>query len=134
MNKWFNQYALRASEFVGSSKGFIVACGVILFWGATGPALHYSDTWQLVVNTGTSNLTFLIVFLIQHAQNRDARSIRLKLDELLRVSQGARPILIDLDRLSDQEIESLEHEFINWRRRGEAGLTPQDQAGTSRSE
>lgn len=121
MNKWFNRYALSASEFVGGSKAFIGACGVIVFWGATGPALDYSDTWQLVVNTGTSILTFLIVFLIQHAQNRDAQSIRLKLDELLRVSQGARPTLVDLDRLSDQEIEELEREFIEWRKRAETG-------------
>ena len=120
MNERFNQYALAASDFVGSSRAFIGACAVILLWGAAGPVLHFSDTWQLIVNTGTSILTFLIVFLIQHAQNRDARSIRLKLDELLRVAQGARPSLIDLDRLSDQEIENLEQEFIAWRKRAES--------------
>ena len=120
MNERFNRYALAASDFVGSSKALIGACAVILLWGAAGPVLHFSDTWQLIVNTGTSILTFLIVFLIQHAQNRDARSIRLKLDELLRVAQGARPSLIDLDRLSDQEIENLEQEFIAWRKRAES--------------
>ena len=128
MNKWFNQYALRASQFVGSSKAFIGACAVILLWGAMGPVLHYSDTWQLLVNTGTSILTFLIVFLIQHAQDRDARSIRLKLDELLRVSHGARSTLIDLDRLSDKEIEQLEREFTEWRKRVENGSMSRDDA------
>jgi low affinity Fe/Cu permease len=72
MNEWFNRYALAASEFVGSTKAFVGACVVILLWAASGPALGYSDTWQLIVNTGTSILTFLIVFLIQHAQDRDA--------------------------------------------------------------
>ena len=130
MNERFNRYALAASDFVGSSKAFIGACAVILLWGAAGPVLHFSDTWQLIVNTGTSILTFLIVFLIQHAQNRDARSIRLKLDELLRVAQGARPSLIDLDRLSDQEIERLEQEFVEWRKRaeGDAGGREASQA------
>ena len=119
MSEWFKRFALSASDFVGSSAAFIGACGVIFLWAAAGPFLHYSNTWQLIVNTGTSILTFLIVFLIQHAQNRDARSIRLKLDELLRVSQGARPSLVDLDRLSDQEIDKLEREFAHWRRKKE---------------
>lgn len=119
MNERFNRYALSASDFVGSSKAFIGACAVIVLWAAAGPPLHFSDTWQLIVNTGTSILTFLIVFLIQHAQNRDARSIRLKLDELLRVAQGTRPSLIDLDRLSDEEIEKLQQEFIAWQKKAE---------------
>ena len=120
MNERFNRYALAASDFVGTSKAFMGACAAIVLWAAVGPALHFSDTWQLIVNTGTSILTFLIVFLIQHAQNRDARSIRLKLDELLRVVPKARPSLIDLDRLSDAEIENLEQEFIAWRKRAES--------------
>lgn len=119
MNEWFNRYALSASDFVGSSKAFIGACAIVLVWGAAGPVLHFSDTWQLLVNTGTSILTFLIVFLIQHAQNRDTRSIHLKLDELLRVAEGARPFLVDLDRLSDQEINKLERDFTAWRKRAE---------------
>jgi low affinity Fe/Cu permease len=119
MREQFNKFALNASDFVGSNKAFAGACAVILLWAATGPVLHYSDTWQLIVNTGTSIITFLIVFLIQHAQNRDARSIRLKLDELLRVTQNARPSLIDLDRLSDREIEELGRQFSEWRRKAE---------------
>lgn len=121
MKEDFNRLALGASEFVGTGKAFVGACAVIVLWAAAGPLLQYSDTWQLIVNTGTSILTFLIVFLIQHAQNRDARSIRLKLDELLRVVHGARASLIDLDRLSDEEMEKLEQEFIAWRKKAERG-------------
>jgi low affinity Fe/Cu permease len=119
MKEQFNKFALNASDFVGSNNAFAGACAVILLWAATGPVLHYSDTWQLIVNTGTSIITFLIVFLIQHAQNRDARSIRLKLDELLRVTQNARPSLVDLDRLSDGEIGELERQFSEWRSKAE---------------
>ncbi|MFL6354832.1 MAG: low affinity iron permease family protein [Bryobacteraceae bacterium] len=79
--------------------------------------MHFSDSWQLMVNTGTSILTFLIVFLIQHTHNRDTRAIRLKLDELLRTSGGARTSLIDLERLSDDEMARLEDEFRKWRER-----------------
>jgi low affinity Fe/Cu permease len=103
-----------------------------VLWGATGPVLHFSDTWQLIVNTGRSILTFLIVFLIQHAQNRDTRSIRLKPDELLRVTERVRPSLVDLDRLSDQEIEKLEQEFVAWRKRAEGELGRQDASQHSR--
>jgi low affinity Fe/Cu permease len=78
--------------------------------------MNYSDTWQLLINTGTSIVTFLVVFLIKYAQNRDTRAMRPKLDELLRISEGARMSLFDLDRLSDQEITRLENEFKRWRR------------------
>jgi low affinity Fe/Cu permease len=129
MNERFNSWALRASDFVGSSGAFVGASVVILLWAATGPLMDYSDTWQLIVNTGTSVVTFLIVFLIQQAQNRDARSIRLKLDELLRVTHGARPFLLDLDRLSEREIEDLERQFIEWRKRAERNQGGAPKAG-----
>jgi low affinity Fe/Cu permease len=129
MNDRFNRWALRASDFVGSSGAFVGASVIILLWAMTGPLMDYSDTWQLIVNTGTSVVTFLIVFLIQHAQNRDARSIRLKLDELLRVTQGARPFLLDLDRLSEREIEDLERQFIEWRKKAERNQGGAPKAG-----
>jgi low affinity Fe/Cu permease len=117
MNERFNRYALAASDFVGSTGAFFAALALVAAWAVTGPLMSFSNTWQLIINSGTSILTFLIVFLIQHAQNRDTRSIRLKLDEI----QGARPALVDLDRLSDDEIARLEEEFKRWRQRMDRG-------------
>lgn len=134
MSERFNRYALAASQFVGSTPAFIGACILVILWMISGPALHYSVTWQLIINTDTSIVTFLIVFLIQHGQNRDTRSIRLKLDELLRVIEGARPSLIDLDRLSDEEITRLEQQFKEWRRRlSETRMLVRRRAGGCRS-
>jgi low affinity Fe/Cu permease len=116
MDTWFQRIALFASAAVGSPAAFLLACLVVVIWAITGPLMNYSDTWQLLINTGTSIVTFLVVFLIQYAQNRDTRAMRLKLDELLRISEGARLSLFDLDRLSDQEITRLENEFKRWRR------------------
>jgi low affinity Fe/Cu permease len=121
MNERFNRYALAASDFVGSTGAFFAALALVAAWAVTGPLMSFSNTWQLIINSGTSILTFLIVFLIQHAQNRDTRSIRLKLDEILRVTEGARPALVDLDRLSDDEIARLEEEFKRWRQRMDRG-------------
>src|SRR6266487_1392466 len=103
MKERFRIYARVASDIVGSANAFLVACLLVVLWAAAGPFLHFSDSWQLLVNTATSILTFLIVFLIQHTQNRDTRAIRLKLDELLRTIGGARTSLIDLERLSDDD-------------------------------
>ena len=82
-----------------------------MFWGATGPTFHYSDTWQLIINTGTTIVTFLMVFLIQNTQNRDAKAVHLKLDELLRAIRGARNELVDLEEMSDEDLKKLEREF-----------------------
>lgn len=100
-----------ASQTVGSPWAFLLASLIIVLWGATGPFFHYSDTWQLVINTGTTIVTFLIVFLIQNTQNRDTRAIHLKLDELLRGVSGARTSLVNLESLSDEELERLQREF-----------------------
>jgi low affinity Fe/Cu permease len=116
MSKWFQSFALLAAEVVGTPAAFLLACLTVLVWGGLGPIMQFSDTWQLLINTGTSIVTFLVVFLIQYAQNRDTRAIRLKLDELLRAAEGARPALIDLDRLADEQIERLEQELHEWRR------------------
>ena len=111
MRDQFHKIALRVSNTVGSPSSFFLAIFVILAWGFTGPLFHYSDTWQLVINTGTTIITFLMVFLIQNTQNRDARVLHLKLDELIRASGKARNSLVDLEELSDAEIEKLEKEF-----------------------
>ena len=111
MRDQFHKIALRVSNTVGSPASFFMAIFVILAWGLTGPLFHYSDTWQLVINTGTTIITFLMVFLIQNTQNRDARVLHLKLDELIRSSSNARNSLVDLEELSDAEIEKLEKEF-----------------------
>ena len=116
MSKLFQNLALLASDVVGTPGVFLLACLTVVVWGGLGPIMKFSDTWQLLINTGTSIVTFLVVFLIQYAQNRDTRAIRLKLDELLRATEGARPALIDLDRLSDEQIERLEQELHEWRR------------------
>ena len=107
----FRKFALRTSQFAGSPWIFILACLVILIWGASGPMFRFSDTWQLVINTGTTIITFLMVFLIQNTQNRDARAMHLKLDELIRAQHGARNRLVNLEEMSDTELDELHEEF-----------------------
>jgi len=99
------------SVTVGSPWAFVLALLVVLGWLVSGPIFHYSDTWQLVINTATTIVTFLMVFLIQNTQNRDTKAIHLKLDELLRGVRGARNGLVSLERLSDEELDQLQHEF-----------------------
>ncbi len=96
---------------VGSSWAFILAVVIIILWAFTGPMFGYSDMWQLVINTGTTIVTFMMVFLIQNTQNRDAKAIHLKLDELIKATKGARNSMIDLDKLSDEELRRLEAEY-----------------------
>jgi low affinity Fe/Cu permease len=102
----------RVSQFTGSSFAFGCALGVIIIWAIIGPAVHYSDTWQLVINTGTTIITFLMVFLLQRAQNKDALAIQLKLDELVAVIEGASNRLIDVESLSEDELGTL-HRFYS---------------------
>ena len=116
MKELFRKFAQTTSLAVGSSWSFILATLVILVWAATGPLFHFSDTWQLVINTSTTIITFLMVFLIQNTQNRDARAIHLKLDELLRGVEGARTHLVDLEALSDAELDRLQAQFKRIRR------------------
>jgi low affinity Fe/Cu permease len=111
MNELFRKFAQTTSKMVGSSWAFILAVLIVLVWALTGPLFHYSDTWQLVINTGTTIITFLMVFLIQNTQNRDAKAIHLKLDELIRGVKGARTHLVDLETLSDEELEHLQEQF-----------------------
>jgi low affinity Fe/Cu permease len=111
MNEIFRKVAHKTSEIVGSSWAFVLALVVILIWAGTGPGNGYSDTWQLIINTGTTILTFLMVFLIQNTQNRDAKAIHLKLDELIRSVKAARTKLVDLEDMSDEELNKLGDEF-----------------------
>ncbi len=115
MNEFFRKFAHRTSAIVGSPWSFIVAVAVIIIWAVTGPLFHFSDTWQLVINTSTTIVTFLMVFLIQNTQNRDAKALHLKLDELIRSVDTARNNLVDLEDLSDAELAKLEKEFKAFR-------------------
>jgi len=108
---WFTRMAKAASRFTGRPLCFALAAGVIVVWAITGPFFGYSDTWQLVVNTATTIVTFLMVFLIQNTQNRDARAIHLKLDELLRAVKGARTAMVALETSTDEELVELQQEF-----------------------
>ncbi len=111
MNRFFHHIAERTAHLVGTPWAFITAVIVVAAWGASGPLFGYSDTWQLVINTGTTIITFLIVFLIQNTQNRETRIVRLKLDELLRGVQGARTGFVSLDKMTDEELNEIESEF-----------------------
>ena len=112
----FHKLAVSASGAAGSFWAFAAALALIVLWAALGPVFHYSDTWQLVINTGTTIVTFLMIFLVQNTQNRDARAIHLKLDELIKHVQGARDSLIALEDMSDDELERLEREFRRLRK------------------
>lgn len=111
MNRIFRRFAARTSEIVGSSWAFIVAVLILIVWGVSGPIYNYSDTWQLIINTGTTIITFLMVFLIQNTQNRDAKAIHLKLDELIHGLKGPHTGLVDLEDLSDEELNDLNDAF-----------------------
>ena len=115
----FGVFARKTSNILGSAWAFVIALLIIVVWAATGPTFHYSDTWQLIINTGTTIVTFLMVFLIQNTQNRDAKAVHLKLDELIRAVGPARNKLVDLEKLSDDELKTLESEFEKLRKKAE---------------
>ena len=117
MNEVFRKFSIAAANALGSSWMFIANVFLILVWLFAGPFFHYSDTWQLVVNTATTVFTYLAVFLIQNTQNRDAKAIHLKLDELIKGVGGARTHLVNLQDLSDEELSSLQQEFTRLRER-----------------
>lgn len=114
---------------MGSPWAFTLAALVVIGWAVMGPHFHYSNTWQLVINTGTTIVTFLMVFLIQNTQNRDTRALQLKLDELLRAVQGARNSLLNLESMSDEELDRLEKEFERLRGRAEKAKSARKTAG-----
>ncbi|HEX3596940.1 MAG TPA: low affinity iron permease family protein [Polyangiaceae bacterium] len=113
----FQRFSQTTSKLVGTPMAFCVALGLVLLWGLTGPIFRYSDTWQLVINTSTTIITFLMVFVIQHTQNRDTEALRLKLDELIRAADAARNDFIEIDDLGDDELKALHEEFQRLRSR-----------------
>jgi low affinity Fe/Cu permease len=107
----FDRFAGGAADRAGRPWAFALACGVLLLWVVTGPLFGFSDTWQLIINTGTTIVTFLMVFLIQHSENKNSRALQMKLDELISASQAASNRLIDIEDLSDKELSALHERF-----------------------
>ncbi|TMB68026.1 MAG: low affinity iron permease family protein [Deltaproteobacteria bacterium] len=106
-SSWFPSFARSMANASGKPATFVIAVLVIIVWAVTGPIFGYSDTWQLVINTGTTIVTFLMVFIIQNTQNRDTQALQLKLDELIRVTKGAHNLMLDLEQLDDEHLERL---------------------------
>jgi low affinity Fe/Cu permease len=129
----FRCFAQRSSVLLGSAWAFCGAVLVIVVWLVTGPTFHFSDTWQLIINTATTVVTFLMVFLIQNTQNRDAKAMHLKLDELIRALKGARNQLVDLENLSDDDLKKLEEQFRRLRKQAENSRTRSDNGQPARS-
>jgi low affinity Fe/Cu permease len=117
LNGIFRKFAHVTSDITGSPWCFLVAFVLVILWVVAGPYFHYSDTWQLTINTGTTIVTFLMVFLIQNTQNRDTKALHLKLDELIRVVHGARNSLVNLEEMSDEELDKLKSEFQKFQER-----------------
>ena len=112
-NSWFGRFAKGTSRAAGKPTAFMLAMGVVLLWAATGPLFGYSDTWQLVINTGTTVVTFLMVFLIQATQNRDAEALQVKLDELIRATEGAHNALLDLEDIDEEQMDRIRDRYAN---------------------
>jgi len=115
---WFRALSCKVANATGTHWAFLAALAVIVGWAVTGPLFHFSDTWQLVINTGTTVVTFLMVFLIQATQNRDGKALQLKLDELIRAQRSARNIFADLENATEEELRDFEKEFKALRARG----------------
>jgi low affinity Fe/Cu permease len=130
----FSIFARATSSVLGTAWSFVIAILVIVIWAVTGPTFHYSDTWQLIINTGTTIVTFLMVFLIQNTQNRDAKAVHLKLDELIRAMKGARDHLVDLEKLSDDDLKDLEEQFTRLREKAEKAADHAEAANESAKE
>jgi low affinity Fe/Cu permease len=133
---WFAEFARHCSNAVGSPVVFLLALGIVLAWGITGPMFHFSDTWQLIINTGTTIVTFLMVFLIQSTQNRDAKAIHFKLDELIHAVHGAHEELIDVEDLTDEELDELAEHYHRVRaeragKRASGQAAPDDRSKTA---
>jgi low affinity Fe/Cu permease len=124
----FSVFARSTSQVLGTAWAFVIAIAIIVIWAATGPTFHYSDTWQLIINTGTTIVTFLMVFLIQNTQNRDAKAVHLKLDELIRALKGARNKLVDLEKMSDDDLKLLEEQFTRLREHAEKAVDKTEDA------
>src|SRR5438876_2265691 len=119
---WYSQFAKWGARISGRPITFILALGLIAAWIITGPIFHFSDTWQLVINTGTTIVTFLMVFLIQNTQNRDSEAIQVKLDELIRITEGAHNALLDLEELEESELDAIRSNYAKLAQRARADL------------
>lgn len=119
---WFTRFAKWTAHKTGRPIAFIAAVSIILIWAITGPVFQYSDTWQLVINTGTTIITFLMVFLIQNTQNRDSEAIQVKLDELIRVMEGAHNALMDLEELEEEDLDRVRSNYQRLAREARAAL------------
>ena len=119
---WFTRFAKSTARVTGRPVAFVMATGVILVWAVTGPLFAFSDTWQLVINTGTTIVTFLMVFLIQNTQNRDAEAVQVKLDELIRVTKGAHNALLNLEELEEHELDRIRAQYATLAERARADL------------
>jgi len=119
---WFTHFAKWASQATGKPATFAVAVAIIAIWAITGPLFDFSDTWQLFINTGTTIVTFLMVFLIQNTQNRDTQALQIKLDELLRTMENAHTVLLDLEELDDEELAAIRKEYLELAKKARAAL------------
>ncbi len=119
----FTRFAKAASRITGRPVSFLLAVGVLVVWALSGPAFHYSDTWQLVINTGTTIVTFLMVFLIQNTQNRDTEALQVKLDELIRAVDSAQNALLDLEELEDEDLDKVRESYRALARKARATET-----------
>jgi low affinity Fe/Cu permease len=128
----FRRFAQAVSNLVGTPAAFGIALAVVIVWGVLGPIFHFSDTWQLVINTGTTIITFLMVFLVQHTQNRETEAIRLQLDELIWSIRAARNQMLDVDELTDEELRALRDEYRRIASRSRSAL--RDRASSVRHE
>jgi low affinity Fe/Cu permease len=122
LNAAFTRFAKATAHATGQPATFALAAGVILVWGITGPLFGFSDTWQLVINTGTTIVTFLMVFLIQNTQNRDSKALQIKLDELIRAQRGAHNALLDLEELEEAELDRIRDTYVLLARKARAGV------------
>lgn len=111
ISQHFSDFSRRISNLTGRPTAFVLACTIVVAWLTTGPFFSYSDTWQLVINTGTTIITFIMVFLIQNTQNRDGEAIQIKLDELIRAHEGAHNALLDLEELTQEQLEKIKEKY-----------------------
>ena len=121
-SSWFTRAAKWASRTAGRPMTFMFALGIILLWLVTGPIFKFSDTWQLIINTGTTIITFLMVFLIQNTQNRDQEALQIKLDEIIRSMENAHTVLLDLEELDDEELDKIRKDYLELARKAREGL------------